>query len=95
MKALGMDASLQERKELAKELGFTGDANDSAKMNTFLHKTLMKRLSENGEKCLPILLTRQSNCCGTVELDSGSSRSAESLTALVLAKAVRTRRGSW
>lgn len=50
MKALGMDASLAERKELAGELGYAGDTNDSAKMNTFLHKALMKKLSENGGK---------------------------------------------
>jgi Domain of unknown function (DUF3597) len=50
MKALGMDASLAERKELAAELGYTGDTNDSAKMNIFLHKALMKKLSENGGK---------------------------------------------
>jgi hypothetical protein len=48
MKALGMDASLQERKELAQELGYPGDTNDSGKMNIFLHKALMKKLSENG-----------------------------------------------
>lgn len=50
MKALGMDASLEERKELAGELGYTGDIHDSATMNTFLHKALMKKLSENGGK---------------------------------------------
>jgi len=50
MKALGMDASLAERKELAQELGYAGDAGDSAKMNMFLHKALMKKLSENGGK---------------------------------------------
>lgn len=50
MKAVGMDASLPERKELAAELGYTGDTNDSAKMNMWLHKALMKRLSENGGK---------------------------------------------
>ncbi|MBB3656596.1 3-oxoacyl-ACP reductase-like protein [Rhizobium sp. BK650] len=50
MKALGMDASLAERKELAAELGYSGDSNDSAKMNIFLHKALMKKLSENGGK---------------------------------------------
>ncbi len=50
MKALGMDASLSERKELAEELGYTGDSNDSAKMNMWLHKALMKKLSENGGK---------------------------------------------
>lgn len=50
MKALGMDASLEERKELAAELGYTGDTHDSAKMNMFLHKALMKALAENGGK---------------------------------------------
>ncbi len=50
MKALGMDASLEERKELAQELGYSGDAHDSAKMNTFIHKALMKKLAENGGK---------------------------------------------
>ncbi|MBB6483502.1 DUF3597 domain-containing protein [Rhizobium lusitanum] len=50
MKALGMDASLSERKELAQELGYTGDAGDSAKMNMFLHKALLKKLSDNGGK---------------------------------------------
>jgi hypothetical protein len=50
MKAVGMDASLSERKELAAELGYSGDASDSAKMNMFLHKALMKKLSENGGK---------------------------------------------
>ena len=48
MKALGMDASLQERKELAHELGYTGDTNEAATMNVWLHKALMKKLSENG-----------------------------------------------
>lgn len=50
MKALGMDASLAERKELAGELDYTGDLHDSATMNTFLHKALLKKLSENGGK---------------------------------------------
>ena len=50
MKALGMDASLSERKELAQELGYTGDTGDSAKMNMFLHKALMKKLADNGGK---------------------------------------------
>ncbi|SEH93094.1 protein of unknown function [Rhizobium tibeticum] len=50
MKAVGMDASLAERKELAAELGFTGDTHDTATMNLFLHKALMKRLAENGGK---------------------------------------------
>jgi hypothetical protein len=50
MKALGMDASLSERKELAQELGYTGELNGSAEMNTWLHKALLKKLSENGGK---------------------------------------------
>ncbi|MFP3546967.1 DUF3597 domain-containing protein [Rhizobium sp. SIMBA_035] len=50
MKSLGMNANLEERKELARELGYDGDAHDSAKMNIFLHKALMKKLSENGGK---------------------------------------------
>lgn len=50
MKAVGMDASLSERRELAAELGYSGDTGDSAKMNMFLHKALMKKLSENGGK---------------------------------------------
>lgn len=50
MKALGMDASLKERKELADELGYTGDKNDSATMNIWLHKALLKALAENGGK---------------------------------------------
>ncbi|MBZ9792454.1 DUF3597 domain-containing protein [Rhizobium sp. 3T7] len=50
MKAVGMDASLVERRELAAELGFKGDPHDTATMNMFLHKALMKRLAENGGK---------------------------------------------
>ena len=50
MKALGMDASLQERKELAGELDYRGDMGDSAAMNMYLHKTLLQRLAQNGGK---------------------------------------------
>jgi hypothetical protein len=50
MKALGMDATLEERKELAADLDYRGDLHDSAKMNTFLHKALLQKLSENGGK---------------------------------------------
>ena len=50
MKLVGMDSSLTERKELATELGYTGDMNDSAKMNMWLHKEVMKKLAENGGK---------------------------------------------
>ena len=50
MSLLGIDNSLAERKELAKELGYTGDMNDSATMNIWLHKQVMKKLAENGGK---------------------------------------------
>jgi hypothetical protein len=48
MKLVGMDSSLAARKELAGELGYTGDASDSAAMNIWLHKQVMKKLAENG-----------------------------------------------
>ena len=50
MKLVGMDSSLAERKELAAELGYTGDTSDSATMNIWLHKQVIKKLSENGGK---------------------------------------------
>jgi hypothetical protein len=48
MKLLGMDASLAERKELAEELGYTGELNGSAEMNIWLHKAVMRELAKNG-----------------------------------------------
>jgi hypothetical protein len=50
MKLVGMDSSLQHRKELAGELGYTGDTNDSATMNIWLHKAVMQKLAANGGK---------------------------------------------
>lgn len=50
MKLLSLDSSLTARKELAKELKFTGDMNDSASMNIWLHKQVMKKLADNGGK---------------------------------------------
>jgi len=50
MKLVGMDSSLASRKELAKELGYTGDTSDSASMNVWLHKQVLKKLAENGGK---------------------------------------------
>jgi hypothetical protein len=50
MKALDIDSSLGARKELAKELGYTGDTNDSATMNIWLHKQVMAKLAANGGK---------------------------------------------
>ena len=53
MKALKIDSSLAARKELAKELGYTGDTNDSASMNIWLHKQVMAKLAANGSKLPP------------------------------------------
>jgi hypothetical protein len=50
MKALDIDSSLAARKELAKELKYDGDMNDSAKMNIWLHKQVMTKLAANGGK---------------------------------------------
>jgi hypothetical protein len=53
MKALDIDSSLAARKELAKELGYSGDTNDSASMNVWLHKQVMGKLAANGGKLPP------------------------------------------
>ncbi len=50
MKLVGMDSSLSARKELATELHYSGDMNDSASMNIWLHKEVLRKLSENGGK---------------------------------------------
>lgn len=50
MKLLDLDSSLTARKELAKELHYTGDTGDSASMNVWLHKQVMQKLAENGGK---------------------------------------------
>lgn len=48
LKLLSIDSSLANRKALAEELGYTGDTGDSATMNIWLHKAVMRKLSENG-----------------------------------------------
>ena len=50
MKLLGIDSSLDNRTELAKELGYTGELNGSAEMNIWLHKATMRQLAANGGK---------------------------------------------
>jgi Domain of unknown function (DUF3597) len=50
MKLINLDSSLAARKELAEELHYTGDKNDSASMNIWLHKQVMTKLAENGGK---------------------------------------------
>lgn len=50
MKLLGIDSSLDNRKELATELGYTGALDGSAEMNIWLHKAVMRELAANGGK---------------------------------------------
>src|SRR5262249_15552639 len=50
MKLLDLDSSLSARKQLAQELKYSGDMNDSAAMNIWLHKQVMTKLAENGGK---------------------------------------------
>ena len=48
MKLVGMESSLAERKELADELGYTGDKSDSASMNIWLHAQVIQKIKDNG-----------------------------------------------
>ena len=57
MKALDLDSSLAARKQLAKELNYTGDTNDSATMNVWLHKQIMAKFAANGGKLPPDIKT--------------------------------------
>jgi hypothetical protein len=50
LKLLNLDSSLDSRKELAKELNYTGDTSDSASMNIWLHRQVMNKLAANGGK---------------------------------------------
>lgn len=49
LKLLDIDSSLTARKEMATELGCPADLmTDSAKMNVWLHKTVLARIAANG-----------------------------------------------
>ena len=50
MKLLKLDSGLAARKQLAKELGYTGALDGSAEMNVWLHKQVMIKLAETGGK---------------------------------------------
>lgn len=50
LKLLDLDSSLTARKQLAAELGYSGSTEDSATMNIWLHKEVMRKLAENGGK---------------------------------------------
>lgn len=56
MKLVGLESSLAERKELADELGYTGDKSDSASMNIWLHKQVLAKIAANGGRVPPELL---------------------------------------
>ena len=58
MKLVGMDSSMSARKALAADLKYSGDTNDSATMNIWLHKEVMKKLAANGGKVPADLLSR-------------------------------------
>lgn len=58
MKLVGMDSSIGARKALAADLHYTGDTNDSASMNIWLHKEVMRKLAANGGKIPADLLAR-------------------------------------
>jgi len=55
MKLVGLDPSLANRKQLAQELGYTGDTADSASMNIWLHKEVMAKLQQSGGTVTPDL----------------------------------------
>jgi hypothetical protein len=57
MKLLGLDSSLDNRKQLATELGYTGATDGSAEMNIWLHKAVMKELANNGGNVSAALLS--------------------------------------
>jgi hypothetical protein len=57
MTLIDMDSSLSARKKLATELHYSGDQNDSASMNIWLHKEVITKLAENGGKVPPELLS--------------------------------------
>jgi len=58
MKLVGMDSGLSARRELAADLKYSGDTNDTATMNMWLHTEVMNTLRENGGKVPQELLSR-------------------------------------
>lgn len=56
MKLVGIDSHLDNRKALARELGYTGDLDGSAEMNIWLHKATMRELEKNGGRVPAALL---------------------------------------
>lgn len=48
MKLLGLDSSQELRWKLALGLGYTGDIEDSAKLDVWLHQQIIRRLAKHG-----------------------------------------------
>ena len=48
LKLLNLDSTMDARKKLAQELGYTGSSEDSAQMNMWLHKAVLKKIADNG-----------------------------------------------
>ena len=80
MKLLDLDSSLSARKELAQELQYSGDMSDSASMNVWLHKQVMRKLAEKGGKVPEELKT------GSKEIDSTRTTSGEEKTKSIFGK---------
>ncbi len=59
LKVLGLDSSLASRKELAAELKYDGDTDDSATMNVWLHKKVIDLVAANGGKVPSDLLAKK------------------------------------
>jgi hypothetical protein len=57
MKLVGIESGLSARKQLATELHYSGDQNDTAAMNIWLHKEVLRKLAENGGKVPQELLS--------------------------------------
>ncbi|MBX9880498.1 MAG: DUF3597 domain-containing protein [Sphingomonas sp.] len=56
MKLVGIDPSLHNREDLARELGYGGALGGSAEMNIWLHKAVMRELEKSGGKVPAALL---------------------------------------
>ncbi len=59
LKVLGIESSLAHRKELAAELKYGGDTNDSARMNIWLHEKVIALVAANGGKVPADLLAKK------------------------------------
>jgi hypothetical protein len=52
LKLLNLDSSVAARRQLAYELGYAGGVEDSAAMNVWLHREVMRKLAQGDQKVL-------------------------------------------